>query len=278
MKIKKILNNNVIVALDEKGRECVVTGRGLAYGKKAGDALPPGAAEKIFTMRKKGLAEKFSRIIENIPFDYVKTCDEIINVAKEELGINLSESIYLTLTDHIACAIERNEQNLDISSGLLWEVKQFYPAEYAMGVKALDIIEKRLGIRMPDGEAAFIAFHLINAANSDHPDVQESLEMIHGILAIVRAHFAIEFDEDSWAYTRFLTHLRYFSRRVLHIEKEDKIPSKSPGLWYRLSAELPEESACAEKIGDYMLAHHDHRTTENEKTYLIVHLHAMLSR
>jgi beta-glucoside operon transcriptional antiterminator len=39
MKIAKILNNNVVVVQDERGREQVVMGRGLAFQKRVGEAL-----------------------------------------------------------------------------------------------------------------------------------------------------------------------------------------------------------------------------------------------
>ncbi|WP_275268720.1 CAT RNA binding domain-containing protein, partial [Pantoea ananatis] len=39
MKIAKIVNNNVVVVLDEHGREQVVMGRGLAFQKRVGEEL-----------------------------------------------------------------------------------------------------------------------------------------------------------------------------------------------------------------------------------------------
>ena len=39
MKILKIINNNVVSACDEKGKEIVVMGKGLGFGKKSGDIL-----------------------------------------------------------------------------------------------------------------------------------------------------------------------------------------------------------------------------------------------
>lgn len=46
MKIAKILNNNVVVVLDEQGREQVVMGRGLAFQKHPGDVIPKENIEK----------------------------------------------------------------------------------------------------------------------------------------------------------------------------------------------------------------------------------------
>ena len=49
MKIEKVLNNNVVVALDENGAETVLMGRGLGFGRRAGDEAPPDKVEKRFT-------------------------------------------------------------------------------------------------------------------------------------------------------------------------------------------------------------------------------------
>lgn len=46
MKIEKVLNNNVVVALDENGAETVLMGRGLGFGRRAGDEAPPDKVEK----------------------------------------------------------------------------------------------------------------------------------------------------------------------------------------------------------------------------------------
>ena len=42
MRIAKVLNNNVAVVLDEKGREKIVMGRGICFKKKAGEEIAPG--------------------------------------------------------------------------------------------------------------------------------------------------------------------------------------------------------------------------------------------
>ena len=57
MRIAKVLNNNVAVVLDEKGREKIVMGRGICFKKKAGEEiavlrkkrgrrLPPGTSTR----------------------------------------------------------------------------------------------------------------------------------------------------------------------------------------------------------------------------------------
>jgi len=36
MEIKKIINNNIVSSIDKDGRELIVMGRGIGFGKKQG--------------------------------------------------------------------------------------------------------------------------------------------------------------------------------------------------------------------------------------------------
>lgn len=49
MRIEKVLNNNVVIARDEAGAETVLMGRGLAFGRRAGDRRPPTRSKSGLT-------------------------------------------------------------------------------------------------------------------------------------------------------------------------------------------------------------------------------------
>lgn len=48
MLIEKIINNNIVSAVDSKGREVVVMGRGLGFGMKPGRQIQENKIEKVF--------------------------------------------------------------------------------------------------------------------------------------------------------------------------------------------------------------------------------------
>ncbi|MFP3042066.1 PRD domain-containing protein [Treponema primitia] len=274
MKVKKVLNNNVALVQNDRGHECIVTGKGIVFDKRAGDEIDPDRVEKLFSLEERGQTEKLSKIIENIPLENLRVCDEIINTAKCELT-GLSDNIYLTLIDHVSFAIERHKDNLDLASSIKWEMKRFYPKEFRVGLMALDIIEKRLNMRLPDDEAAFIAFHLANAGAKNSSYLEESLHLVKEILDIIKNYFSIKYDEDSTAYGRLLIHLKYLSRRVF---KEDSSILEQPSnrLIYRLKAEFPEESSCVESMGVFIKQTYDYAVSDDEKSYLIIHIHSLL--
>ncbi|MDR2069089.1 MAG: PRD domain-containing protein [Spirochaetaceae bacterium] len=274
MTVKKVLNNNVAIVLNDLGQECVVSGRGIVFDKKQGDKIVSEKVEKTFFLRENGQAEKLSRLIDDIPPDHFKVCEEIIAAAKKELP-GLNDSIYLSLIDHISFAIERHKENLDIASSLKGELKRFYPNEFRVGLMALDIIEKHFAIRLPDDEAAFVAFHLINAGTSVNANLEEELRLSKGILELIKNHFAVEFNEDSAAYDRLLIHLKYFSRRIFEKEAPG-IGKISGGLLYRLEAEMPGETSCVNAISVFVKDLCHYTIDDDEKSYLIIHLHSLL--
>ena len=163
MKVHKILNNNVIVTLDDKGKELILTGRGIGFKKREGDLIDTNLIEKQFSLDNKDILPKFNELLSEIPLEVLTTSQIIINHAKEFMESKLQDSIYISLTDHIHFAIERHKQGFDIPNGFLWEIKKFYPKEFQIGLYALSVIKKRLGIELPEDEAGFITFHIINA-------------------------------------------------------------------------------------------------------------------
>ena len=207
MKIRKKLNNNVVIAVNKMNVEFVLVGKGIAYGKTTNDEIKTAEAEKVFKIHGKGIAEKLSKIVEDIPLEYVKVCDEVINYAKRELNENLSEKIYLTLIDHLSFAIERHNAGIDISSLLKFEIKKIAPEEFRVGLEALNIVEKRLHIRLPDDEAVYIAFHILDSRTKEDPFTIKSIEFVANIMRTIRSEYEINCDEDYQPYNRFLIHL-----------------------------------------------------------------------
>ena len=171
MKIAKILNNNVVVVQDGRGREQVVMGRGLAFQKRVGEELDTTLIEKVFALQSDELVRRLGELLSQIPLEVMTTCDLIIGLASQRLG-KLQESLYITLTDHCYFAIERQKKALAIKNVLLWDIKRLYPKEFELGQEARAIIAKRLNVELAEDEAGFIALHLVTAQlNSEMPEV-----------------------------------------------------------------------------------------------------------
>ena len=141
MKILKVINNNVVSACDDKGKEIVVMGKGLGFGKKIGDILDESKIEKKFSMPDESVS-RLEEILKDIPYEYAQVANRIIAMVKEKFDMKLSKIIYITLTDHLNFAITRFKKGIEVENALLWEIKRFYQKEFEAGKEALEIIKK----------------------------------------------------------------------------------------------------------------------------------------
>jgi len=269
MKIVKVMNNNVVDALDERDREIIVLGRGIGYQKHPGDTVEEFRIEKIFRLPEQSKSQ-FEKLVEEIPYEYVKYTDEIVREATEVLGKKLNKNIYITLTDHLHFAIERYRQNICFQNALLWEVKKFYSREYAVGLKALKLLKEKEDVELSVDEAAFIALHIVNAEmDGNMTQTLGTPGMLKDMLNIVRYTFHMELDEDSLSYERFVTHLKFFIQRALN---RQYYPSEEAELYELYKKKVPKCYDCARKIKKYMEEKTGTEVTDEEVMYLTIHI------
>src|SRR5699024_12046896 len=127
---------------------------------------------------------------EEVPLQIIEISDEIIQLTKLTLGKELNDIIYVSFTDHIHYAIQIHKDDMNIKNGLLWEISNIYHEEYAIGKKALEIIETHTYIQLPDDEAGFIAHHNVNAAlNEEMTNVVNITKATKEVGNIVKDHF-----------------------------------------------------------------------------------------
>ncbi|WP_058913837.1 transcriptional antiterminator BglG [Entomohabitans teleogrylli] len=269
MKIAKILNNNVVVVLDDQAREQVVMGRGLGFQKHPGDRLDPSKVEKVFALQSDELVARLSELLSQIPLEVMTTCDRIIELSRQRLG-KLQESLYITLTDHCNFAIERQRKGITIRNVLLWEIKRLYPKEFQLGMEALAIIDKRLGILMPEDEAGFIALHLVTAQlDSEMPEVMHITQVMQEILHIVKYQLQLEYQEESLSYQRFVTHLKFFAQRMLN---RTVVPDDDISLHVAVKENYPKAWRCAQKVSQHLNGQYQRDLTNEEVMFLAIHI------
>ena len=199
MRVKKVINNNIVVSLDHSNQELIVMGKGIGFKRKAGDEVDAAAIEKVYSITKEWNMSKLTNLLSAIPLEEIQVANDIISFAKVSLGKKLSENLFLTLSDHIHFALERHQEGIQLKNALLWEIKRFYNHEFLIGKEALSMIQSRLQISLPEDEAGFIALHIVNAelSGSEVNQVSEMTQTIQAILNIVKYHFNMELDEYS---------------------------------------------------------------------------------
>ncbi len=269
MIINKVLNNNVVTIISEKGEESVVMGRGLAFQKKKGDEIDESKIEKIFVLENKSINEKLLTLVNDIPAKYLEIAEDIIKYAENKLSTKLNENIYLTLTDHISFAISRAEKNLEIKNAMLWDIKRLHKDEFDVGIHALRVIKENLNVELPEDEAASIAMHILNGElDQEMPEIVDMIKLIEEILKMVKYHFNIDFDEDSINYYRFVTHLKFFTQRLSsgrYYEDNDN------DLFDMIKLKYPKSYECTKRIEGFVKQKYNTQLTKEEMLYLIIH-------
>ncbi|MEN5015404.1 PRD domain-containing protein [Erwinia sp. Eh17-17] len=270
MKIAKVLNNNVVIVHDEQGNEQVVMGRGLAFKKRSGDELDPSLVEKTFALKSRELTGRLGELLSEIPLEVVIATECIIALAREQLSTQLHESLAIALTDHVNFALTRHQQNLPIRNVLQWEIRSLYPKEYAIGLAALDIIDRRLKARLPEDEAGFIALHLVNAQlGSEMPAVMHITKFMQEILHIVKYQLQLDYQTDSLSYNRFVTHLKFFSQRMLG---KRGVYSDDESLHDVVRDRYPAAYKCVDKIDRHVMKNYAYTLGSEERMFLTIHI------
>jgi len=270
MRIHKVINHNIVVSQDASGNEMILMGRGIAFDKKKDDVIDESAIEKRFHLEKEVMSDNFIELLREIPEDIINVTHEIIEYIKANMASKVDNRIYLTLLDHINYAVVRYLQGIQFNHMLLVEIKHLYKEEIKIAKEAVLMINQRLMVNLPEDEAAFIALHIVNAQlELDITEIQQVTTLINEILNIVRYHFKITLDESTLDYDRFVTHLKFFSRRLLRSQSktEDDV-----ALYDIVSERYPNEHKCVEVIEAHIKKSYGEALSLSEKLYLMMHM------
>lgn len=271
MKIKRVLNNNAVLAVDDDGKDLVAIGRGLGHGHQPGDDIDRTAADQVFVTAKDTNMDRLSRFLNDIPLDYLTAAGEVAALAQEKLGLRINQGLVIPLADHLQFAVQRLDEGIPVQFPLAWEVSQLYPKELEAGREALKLVTASLGIHLPDDEAVALAMHFVNAQFAT-PGMEKTMQMtgvINQAFQLVDRTFNINVDQQSMNAARFVTHLRYLFSRVA---SGKQISEDSSVLVNAIIDSQPEAVVCAAKI-QYLLEMGLNTTlTRDEMAYLALHV------
>jgi transcriptional antiterminator len=221
--IKKVLNNNVLIASHPEYDEVVLIGKGIGFGKKKGDIIEQTAVEKWFILKNEREQEQYKRMIPELDEEFIDVMNDVMQHIKSRVNASLNEHIHVALTDHISFAIKRIKQGLDLKNPFLVETKSLYPLEYEIAKEVVAMLNEKLDVELPEGEIGFIALH-IHSGISEHSlsEVNQHSQLLVKLIEIAENQLNIVIDRESVHYLRFIRHLRYAIERVKKGERVEE--------------------------------------------------------
>ena len=274
VRIKKIINNNILCAVDEKGNELIVTGRGIGFQRHRGEIIDPSTIERTYRMEEKTGQRKLRELVEKIPLEHLTLTETLIEHIKSEIPQKLNESLLITLADHISFAILRKAQGVEFNNPLKGPIMCYYPTEYHLGQYCLRMIREQMGVQLHEDEAAFIALHIVNAElNTNMSEMYEITKLIEGTISVVEYYYHKGFDRESLDFNRFVVHLRYFAQRLFQGKiMEDEQGERDEMFRQLIMKNCKEHYKCAQCIAEYIKNTYQKDLSDEELTYLTIHL------
>lgn len=218
--VVKVLNNNALLAKkDAQNTEYVLVGSGIGFHRKPGESFEDIAGAKIYELQKETDKGPSMAIINSVDPMYLEISNEIIALAQEKFP-DLDTNILLPLADHIAFAIERVKNNMDIANPFSNDIRLLFPEEFDIAMAGQSIIEHYCGTKVSEDELGYVTLH-IHAARSDEKVDQSMLVavIVNESIKEIEEECNIKIDVRSLSYSRLLMHMKYMLARLASGEK-----------------------------------------------------------
>ena len=252
--VDKIVNNNIVIAKDFRGREVVAIGKGVGFRKRKNEAVHRSEIMKTYVLLDK-VDSGVLTLFEEIQFEVIETSQKIIDYAQD-----------------INFALIQYRQGNHVPKLVNEEVKRFYKEEYHIGEIAVQMINERFQILFPKDEATAIAFHLITATeNKSNHQMMIIMKAVSDIVKIVEDYLNVSLHEDTMAYSRFVIHLKFLFKTVLSKQNVPEVAGMD-FIFTQIKSEYKNVIECVKKIADYIMEKFNYRCTDGDCIYLMLHV------
>lgn len=228
-KVKKVLNNNVLIGSHESFGEVVLIGKGIGFNQKPGQLIDSALVEKLFVLKNEKEQENYIKLMPFVDNELLEVIISSIELIKQRSSSVLNEHIHVALTDHLMFAITRLKKGMEMKNPFLIETKALYPFEYEVAQEVVGHIGQRTGIYLPEGEVGFIALHVHSAVmNRNLSEVNQHSQLVTHLVNMIEDQLDIKIDKDSIDYMRLVRHIRFTMERVNkgeQVEEPEKITS-----------------------------------------------------
>ncbi|MDR6199509.1 beta-glucoside operon transcriptional antiterminator [Microbacterium sp. SORGH_AS428] len=272
----KVLNNNVVISIDEHGRERVLMGRGLGFQLKPDDRLDPAKVEKTFVLDSGAEGDRERQLLTDVPYPVIEAVTGAVDLAERELGHHLGRRLVIPVIDHIQYVLERLDQGVRIPATHMPELRVLHPHEFRAAEHMAAHIATALDRELPPEEAVFLTMHLLNATR-DEPNGTAALlfRRVQHVATTVETGLGVTLDVESPDYARFILHVQFLLQRLV---SKTMLRSSDTSFFEFAKHSYPRSYAIAEQVKAYVRAATGSDLTDEELLYLIVHVERLASQ
>jgi beta-glucoside operon transcriptional antiterminator len=268
--ILRVFNNNLVLARDDSGSEVILTGRGLGFQVKPGDAVDPERVVRVFRPDHGRDPDHLAGLLADIPPEHV----QLVGDALTEVGLHAvvaRPALVVAMADHVSSALSRVAAGQTIEYPLLAEVTHLYAEEHAQAVALLAAINTRVPTPLAT-EAVGLALHLVNAglATGDLAFSYTMTGLIQQFLDVTASAHGVALDTGGVSVGRFITHLRYLFVRIHQRRQLDD--ARHSAIGDAIRATYPEAVDTADRLARLVEVRLQATLTPDEVAYLALHV------
>lgn len=269
MKVVRVLNNNVVLATDDSGREVILTGWGVGFHMKPGAVVDTAKVTRTFVPEEGRDRDHLAGMLSAIDPEFVMLADDALTAT---LPASPGPATVVALADHLSFAVQRAQGGVALGPHPLQaEVSHLYPDEYAAARAIVEKVSSQVEVDLPDSEAVAVALHLVNAGfhTDDLSDTYTMTGVFSQLFEIIDSSYDTSIDRSSISAARFITHLRYFFVRA---RDGRQLKEGMAVLASSLEVSHPEAVQCAQRLARVLELRLGVPLTEDEVAYLALHV------
>ncbi|MEZ5201634.1 MAG: PRD domain-containing protein [Micropruina glycogenica] len=270
MEILRVFNNNLVLALDEHGRDVILTGRGLGFQARPGQQVDTSKIVRTFVPLDGRDPDHLAELLAGIPPEHI----QLVSAALADVGLDAvsrNPATVIALADHVGFALRRINLGMQINYPMLAEVKHLSAEEYAQAEALVSAINVHSGVQLPQDEAVGLALHLVNVgfATGDLSYTYKMTGVIQQMVRVIEERFDVTLDSGGVNVGRFITHLRYLFVRIHQHKQLDAEPSL---VGAAIRESFPAATDCAVRLAGLLELRMGAALTPDEVSYLALHV------
>ena len=138
-RIIKVLNNNgILVYHNETGRELILLGNGVGFGKRPTQQIEQIQGARVYSLVTRQKQQSVLKVVNGIRPEFIEAAGRIIDEA-EKVFPKMNRDILLPMADHIALAAKRAKENRQMPNPFTPDIRVLFAKEFSVAQKGREI-------------------------------------------------------------------------------------------------------------------------------------------